>query len=188
MTDQDPRSLDEQATAALAKLAHGDGAAASALAVGKAIVKEIVPQNEHPPNMVAEIARGVAAELRKQDMGAALAAEIEKRHQSEMAQLASMALTVLDSCGISLKGSCVEMHDGTVTADMLTVTALKALKVKARDVGVDETALKLQVDGAYREHEAGLVDLDEDDRAAIRAGGDHNITDEDEDRKGIFDS
>jgi len=236
---EEQKTLDTEAREALEKVKEEHPEGAALVATTKAIVSEVLPT---PQVDVKQLAKQVAVELQGggpvQALAQALVTEMqhapqvtalsadlqaaEDRYKQELVLICEMALTVLESCGVELKGPIIELYGGVTVNDMMTVKAFRALKAKAQALGIDEKELSLRVDGAYKAFEEELranaetyEPTDDDIRARLRheaecgrtytygqvkeqlkreaaeaatsnTGGDHRVSTEEGDRKGVF--
>jgi len=104
----------------------------------------------------------------------------------EAKRIAELALTVLDGCSVNRDGNLIELHDGGIVSDMMTVRAYKELEKAAGRLGVDKDEVSARVAEAFAEHmEAATAQARE---RGVRLGpqGDPMMGPEDSDRKGIF--
>ena len=69
--------------------------------------------------------------------------------QVESSRIAKLALVVLEGCGARLNGGEVELHDGAITYDTMTVRGFQELKAVAATYGHRSSHVREEMDEQY---------------------------------------
>jgi hypothetical protein len=165
-----------------AKLEEMEQEAIVPAAPAQTLPASVTPASAEDRRTAALVASTVAATL--QQMG--MASGAQDPLGAEARRIAELAMTVLDGCGVQLDGKVIELHDGGMVSDMMTVRAYEELQKAAGRVGVTQEEVAAKVADAFAEHEAEV--RRQTGEAGIHLGprGDAIMGPEDGDRKGVF--
>jgi hypothetical protein len=142
----------------------------------------VTPASAEDRKTAALVASTVAATLQHMGLGGAGPDQVG----AETRRIAELAMTVLDGCGIQLEDKVIELHDGGMVSDMMTVRAYEELLKAAGRVGVTQEDVAARISEAFAEHEEAV--RRQTGEAGIHLGprGDAIMGPEDHDRKGVF--
>lgn len=105
----------------------------------------------------------------------------------EARRIAELALTVLDGCGVQLEDPLIELYDGSVVSDMMTVRAYKELLKAAGRQGVDADEVIARLNQMQADHDEAVMHAAGERGLDIGPRGDTlNMGPEEGDRKGVF--
>lgn len=142
----------------------------------------VAPTSAEDRKTAALVASTVAATLQQMGVGVGSADPLG----AEARRIAELAMTVLDGCGIRLVDRIIELHDGGMVSDMMTVRAYEELQKASGRLGVTQDDVASRISDALAEHEARVEHQAREAGIHVSSRGDPLMGSEDGDRKGVF--